>query len=126
MTRVSLIKGHAQRVFGATWTAISTSIRSLSGRAFLADLAQRLQQGVRATIDALGQSHAQRLAAIVENSDDAILSVDLEGTIATWNRGAEQLYGYEAEEIIGKSVNVLIPADRQDEEPGLLEARRPR
>jgi PAS domain S-box-containing protein len=86
----------------------------------LGSLAQRLQQSVRATIDALGQSHAQRLAAIVENSDDAILSVDLEGTIATWNRGAEQLYGYEAEEIIGRPVNLLIPADRQAEEPDLL------
>jgi PAS domain S-box-containing protein len=87
----------------------------------LGNLAQRLQQGVRATIDAVGQNHAQRLAAIVENSDDAILSVDLKGTIATWNRGAKELYGYEAEEIIGTSVNVLIPPDRQDEEPGLLE-----
>lgn len=86
----------------------------------LGNLAQRLQQGVRATIYAPGQNHAQRLAAIVENSDDAILSVDLEGTIATWNRGAERLYGYEAEEIIGKPVNLLIPADRHDEEPGLL------
>jgi PAS domain S-box-containing protein len=87
----------------------------------LGGLAQRLQDGVRATIEALGQSHAQRLAALVESSDDAILSVDLDGTIATWNKGAERLYGYEAEEIIGKCVTVLIPADRQEEEPKILE-----
>src|SRR5215472_18448070 len=82
---------------------------------------QRLQDGVPATIEALGQSHAQRLAALVESSDDAILSVDLDGTVATWNKGAEQLYGYEAEEVIGKSVTVLVPADRQEEEPKILE-----
>ena len=86
----------------------------------LGGLAQRLQDGVRATIEALGQNHAQRLAALVESSDDAILSVDLDGNIATWNKGANQLYGYAAEEIIGKSVTVLIPADRLDEEPAIL------
>ena len=87
----------------------------------LGGLAQRLQEGVRATIVALGQSHAQRLAALVESSDDAILSVDLDATIATWNRGAEELFGYAPDEIIGKSVTILIPADRQDEEPKILE-----
>ena len=50
-----------------------------------------------------------RLAAIVESSDDAILSKTLDGTIVTWNRGAEQLYGYAAEEIVGKSVAMLMP-----------------
>jgi PAS domain S-box-containing protein len=90
----------------------------------LGGLAQRLQHGVRATIDALSQSHDQRLAAIVENSDDAILSVDLEGTIATWNRGAERLLGYAAEEVIGEPVTMLIPADRQGEEPEILERVR--
>jgi PAS domain S-box-containing protein len=87
----------------------------------LGSLAQRLQEGVRATIVALGQSHAQRLAALVESSDDAIVSVDLDATIATWNRGAEKLFGYGAEEIIGKSVTILIPTDRQGEEPNILE-----
>ena len=75
----------------------------------LGGLAQRLQEGVRATIVALVQSDAQRLAAIVETSDDAILSVDLDGTIATWNRGAERLLGYEAEEIIGQSLTPVSP-----------------
>jgi PAS domain S-box-containing protein len=90
----------------------------------LGGLAQRLQEGVRATVEALGQSHAQRLAAIVEASDDAILSVDLDGIIATWNAGAAKLLGYAPEEVIGQSMTVLIPADRQDEEPGILERIR--
>jgi PAS domain S-box-containing protein len=94
------------------------------GPSLLSGLAQRLQQGVRATVEALGQSQAQRLAAIVETSDDAILSVDLEGTIATWNRGAEKLLGYIAEEVVGESVLKLIPADRQGEEPDIIERIR--
>jgi PAS domain S-box-containing protein len=87
----------------------------------LGGLVQRLQEGVRATIIALRQSHAQRLAAVVESSDDAILSLDLDGTIATWNGGAEKLFGYGAEEIVGRSVTILIPDDRAGEEPAILE-----
>ena len=62
----------------------------------------------------------QRLAAIVESSDDAILSKNLDGIIMSWNRGAERLFGYSADEMIGKSVTILIPAERQDEEPHIL------
>jgi PAS domain S-box-containing protein len=90
----------------------------------LGGLAQRLQQGVRATIDALSQSQGQRLAAIVESSDDAILSVDLDGTIATWNAGAERLFGYTAEEAIGEPVTMLIPVDRPGEESSILDRIR--
>ena len=61
-----------------------------------------------------------RLAAIVESSDDAIIGKDLDGTIVSWNRGAERLFQYTAEEVIGKSVTVLIPPDRFDEEPEIL------
>jgi PAS domain S-box-containing protein len=94
---------------------------SASERAgILGGLAQRLQEGVRATIVALGQSDAQRLAAIVQSSDDAILSVDLEGIIATWNRGAERLFGYTTEEVIGQPVEMLIPSNRRGEEPRIL------
>lgn len=63
---------------------------------------------------------AQHLAAIIENSDDAILSKDLDGVIQSWNKGAERLFGYTAEEAIGRPVKLLIPADRQDEEPVIL------
>ena len=67
---------------------------------------------------------AQRLAAIVEFSDDAILSKDLNGIITTLNLGAERLFGYTSEELIGKPVTILIPQDRQDEETEILERIR--
>jgi len=66
------------------------------------------------------QKAAQQLAAIVESSHDAIISKDLDGIITTWNRGAERLFGYSAEEAVGKPVTILIPPDRLDEEPSIL------
>jgi PAS domain S-box-containing protein len=67
---------------------------------------------------------AHRLAAIVESSDDAIVSKDLNGTIVSWNAGAERLFGYKAEEVIGKPITILIPHDRDNEEPFILERIR--
>ena len=63
---------------------------------------------------------ARRLAAVVEFSDDAILTKDLDGVITSWNRGAERLFGYTAEETIGKLITILIPHDRHDEEREIL------
>lgn len=63
---------------------------------------------------------AHRLAAIVESSDDAILAKDLNGIIMSWNRGAQRLFGYTADEAIGKSVTLLIPEERHNEEPAIL------
>ncbi|BCM21820.1 PAS domain S-box protein [Mesorhizobium sp. J8] len=65
-----------------------------------------------------------RLSAIVESSFDAIVSKDLNTIITSWNHGAEQLFGYTAEEAIGRSVTMLIPDDRQDEEPRIIERIR--
>src|ERR1700746_620282 len=60
------------------------------------------------------------LAAIVESSDDAIVSKTLEGIVTSWNKGAERLFGYRAEEIIGQPVARLIPEDRLEEEAEIL------
>jgi PAS domain S-box-containing protein len=71
-----------------------------------------------------GEAAAGQMAEIVESSDDAIISKDLNGIIASWNRGAEKLFGYTAAETIGKPVAMLIPPDRVDEEPHILERLR--
>ncbi len=73
------------------------------------------------------ESHLQAqayLAAIVSSSDDAIISKTFDGIIQTWNAGAQRIFGYTAEEIIGQSITRLIPPERQDEEPKLLERLR--
>jgi PAS domain S-box-containing protein len=69
---------------------------------------------------ALGQLHA-----VAETSQDAIITKDLNGIITSWNKGAEQrVFGYEAHEVIGKPVSILIPPERHDEEPMILERIR--
>jgi len=65
-----------------------------------------------------------RLAAIVEFSDDAIISKDLNGIITSWNRGAERVFGYRADEVVGQPVTILMPPDRVNEEPGILKRIR--
>ena len=63
-------------------------------------------------------------SAIIESSEDAILSKDLDGVILSWNHGAERLFGYAAEEAIGKPVTIIIPPDRREEEPAILDKIR--
>lgn len=64
------------------------------------------------------------LASIVNSTNDAIISKDLNGIITSWNKGAEQLFGYTAEEVIGRPVTMLMPPDRLYEEPEILERLR--
>jgi PAS domain S-box-containing protein len=60
------------------------------------------------------------LAAVIESADDAIISKTLDGIITSWNEGARRIFGYEADEVIGKSVTILIPEGHLDEEPAIL------
>ena len=60
------------------------------------------------------------LAAIIESADDAVITKTLEGVITSWNRGAQRIFGYTSEEVVGRPVTVLIPDDHLDEEPTIL------
>ncbi|MCJ9672053.1 MULTISPECIES: PAS domain S-box protein [unclassified Neorhizobium] len=75
-----------------------------------------------ADAEAIKPAHdaAAFLAAIIESSEDAIVSKSLQGIITTWNKGAERLFGYNAVEALGKPITILIPEDRLDEEPAIL------
>ena len=105
------------------------TLRTLAGRrievAFtIAFEGERFERTVVSLLDvserARGEHAVQRLAAIVESSEDAIVAKDLNGIITSWNQGAERLFGYAAEEVIGKPITIVIPEDRLDEEPEIL------
>ena len=66
----------------------------------------------------------QSITSIIKSSDDAIISKDLSGIITSWNRGAERVFGYSAEEAVGKPVRMLIPTELPDEEPAILDRIR--
>jgi PAS domain S-box-containing protein len=94
----------------------------------LRDAEGRVVGGINMLMDITERKQAEEtralLAEIVASSDDAIISKDLHGVITSWNRGARELFGYAAEEVIGKLVTLLMPPDHVNEEPGILERIR--
>jgi PAS domain S-box-containing protein len=76
----------------------------------------QIEENLRKSEEALS-----RIAAVIESSDDAIISKSLDGIIMSWNAGAERIFEYKAEEIIGKSILTLIPPELQKEEPVIIE-----
>jgi PAS domain S-box-containing protein len=76
--------------------------------------------GVAQQTDQVRSDALAQLAAIVESSDDAIVSKDLDGIIQSWNQGAQRIFGWSAEEAIGKPITIIIPPDRLDEEPKII------
>jgi PAS domain S-box-containing protein len=88
----------------------------------LAESERRLQDSVEEL--RLAEERSAKLVAIVESSDDAIIGKDLEGVVTSWNRGAEQIFGYTEDEIVGASILMLIPENLQHEEPVILSRLR--
>jgi PAS domain S-box-containing protein len=88
----------------------------------------RLDVLARQAADLIERSRAedqlQWFSSIVENSDDAIITKNLDGIIMSWNKAAEQVFGYTTEEAVGKPVTILIPPERHDEESAILERIR--
>jgi len=103
---------------------VLSAIRDVSDRKRIeADLQRAHEELSRKTAQEIGEYRA-RLAAIVDSSEDAIIGKDLNGIIFSWNKGAERMYGYLSEEIVGQSISVLLPKDRPDEIPRILEKVR--
>src|SRR3984893_318278 len=86
-----------------------------------ADLVEFVGTVMDVTEHKRGEQAARLLAAVVESSHDAIVSKDLDGIITSWNKGAERLFGYAADEAVGQNITLIIPPDRRDEERAIVE-----
>ena len=110
-------------------STVKVALRSRRRQYHVRDLVDEQRRRHRELEAAIGQIREAeelraRLAAIVESSDDAIISKTLDGIITSWNLGAERLFGYSAAEAVGQSIAMLIPAERLVEEEGILDLLR--
>ena len=98
------------------WTQVNSNPMFTAAGVFEGSLSMFTEVTERRQYDEL----RNRLAAIVDSSDDAIIGKDLTGRITAWNQGAEHMFGYTSAEILGRSILILVPADRHEEESAIL------
>ena len=103
---------------------VLSAIRDISDRKRIEDQLRRAHGELERTKNRQLWEYQNRLALTVDSSQDAIIGKTLDGIITHWNKGAEQIYGYKAVEVIGKSISILCPSDRSDEIPQILERIR--
>lgn len=103
---------------------VLSAVRDVSDRKRTEEQLRRAHEELNRRKDRQLWDSQNRLALIADSSQDAIIGKTLDGIITHWNRGAEQIYGYKAEEIIGKPISILAPNDRPDEIPMILEQIR--
>ena len=105
--------------------------RRRDGTEFAAEINQSVMEVgaetlVLSAIRDIERKQAERLcpSAIVQASEDALIGKTLDGTIVSWNKGAEKIYGYKAEEVVGHSISITVPPGKPDELPGILKKLR--
>jgi PAS domain S-box-containing protein len=108
----------------ANGSKITVSTRWVAERDASGNIASILESNRDITESKRTQEAQARLAAIVECSEDAIVSKDLDGIIINWNQAAERIFGYTAEEAIGQHITLIVPPDRLDEEADILASLR--
>jgi PAS domain S-box-containing protein len=100
---------------------VLSAIRDISDRKRIAEELRRANEELhRRTAEQLGE-YRSRLASIIDSSEDAIIGKSLDGIITSWNKGAERIYGYTPEEAVGKHISFLVPSERPDEIPEILQ-----
>jgi PAS domain S-box-containing protein len=124
LKRALVGNGDFSEEFQATWADGSRHWLWARGKVYVDEGGEPLRlAGIILDITARKQAEieAARLASIVASSDDAILGINLDGTIASWNRGAQKIFGHTADEVVGASIMQIIPLDRQAEELAYME-----